>query len=331
MMSVVIPMKPLIIRLRVAVSSVLIMQTIMSIFPVIATIVAVMFAILLFKQWLRRKRIYQAVWCISLILFAVSAGIETMSEFVGWNIGIYRMYIVLSASLVAIMGAGALYLILQKNVFSAKGLLAIDGILLGIITFFAWTMTLSTITDYSAMVFGAMEYSVAGIGVYAILIVIAFLLGRNWEDNRRKMLHGHIYLAYVIIFTLWMAAYAAVAVVTPENFVAGIAVAGNAMAQHVRNFSPLLTVTGSFLLIGAAFFSFLKTKFQFNLWIALGGLTIAIAGAIARSGSEFGNILYLGEVVGVLLLYKGFVDSDKIIKGREDRLAGDEVTSSQDL
>ncbi|MBY8998873.1 MAG: hypothetical protein KGD60_14185, partial [Candidatus Thorarchaeota archaeon] len=249
------------------------MQTVMSIFPVIATIVAIMFAYLLFRQWLRRRRIYQIVWCISLVLFAVSAGIETMSEFVGWNIGIYRVYIVLSASLVAIMGAGALYLILQKNVFSPKGLLAIDAILLGIMTFFAWTMTLSTITDYSAMVFGAMEYAFAGAGVYAILIVIAFLLGRNWEDNRRKMLHGHIYLAYAIILTLWMAAYAAVAVVTPENFVAGIAVAGNAMAQHVRNFSPFFTVTGSFLLIGAAFFSFLKTKFTFNLWIALGGLT----------------------------------------------------------
>jgi hypothetical protein len=311
-------------------SSVFIMQTVMSIFPVIATIVAVMFGFLLFKQWLRRKRIYQIVWCISLVLFAVSAGFETMSEFVGWNVGIYRMYIVLSASLVAIMGAGALYLILQKNVFSTKGLLAIDAILLGIMTFFAWMMTTSTITDYSTMVFGAMEYPIAGIGVYAILIGIAFLLGRNWEDKRRKMLHGHIYLAYVIILTLWMGAYAAVAVVTPENFVAGIAVAGNAMAQHVRNFSPLLTVTGSFLLIGAAFFSFLKTKFRFNLLIAMGGLTIAIAGAIARSGSEFGNILYLGEVVGVLLLYKGFVDSDKIIKARDERLRGDEVTSSQD-
>jgi hypothetical protein len=263
-------------------------------------------------------------------MFAVAAGFETMSEFVGWNVGIYRVYIVLSASLVAIMGAGALYLILQKNVFSTKGLLAIDAILLGIMIFFSWMMTLSTITDYSAMVFGAMEYPIAGIGVYAVLIVVAFLLGRNWEDKRKKMLHGHIYVTYVIILTIWMGAYAAIAPIATENFVAGIAVAGQAMAQHVRNFSPLLTVTGSFLLIGAAFFSFLKTKFQFNLWIALGGLTIAIAGAIARSGSEFGNILYLGEVLGVLLLYKGFVDSDRIIKAREERRVDDEVTSSQD-
>lgn len=305
------------------------MQTIMSIFPVIATIVAVIFAFLLLKQWLRRKRIYQLVWFISLVMFAVSAGFEMMSEFVGWNVEVYRIYIVLSASLVAIMGAGALYLILQKNVFSTRGLLAIDVILLGIMIFFGWTMTLSSITDYSAMVFGAMEYTVAGAGVYAFLIAIAFLIGRDWEDKRKKMLHGHIYLAYVIILTLWIGVYAAVATVTPENFVAGIAVAGQAMAQHVRNFSPLLTVTGSFLLIGVAFFSFLKTKFRFNLLIVLGGLTLAIAGAIARAGSEFGNILYLGEVLGVLLLYKGFVDSDKIIKAREKYLKGKAATSSQ--
>ncbi|MFW9926792.1 MAG: hypothetical protein ACFFDM_08505 [Candidatus Thorarchaeota archaeon] len=302
----------------------------MSVFPIIATIVATLFAFLLLKQWLRRQRIYQVVWFVSLVMFAISAGFETMSEFVGWDVGVYRLYVVLSASLVAIMGAGALYLILQKNVFSTRGLLAIDAILLGIMIFFSWMMTLSSITDYSAMVFGAMEYPIAGIGVYAILIVITFLVGKGWEDKRKKMLHGHIYLAYVIILTLWMGAYAAVATVTPENFVDGIAVAGQAMAQHVRNFSPLLTVTGSFLLIGAAFFSFLKTKFRFNLWIALGGLVIAIAGAIARSGSEFGNVLYLGEVVGILLLYKGFVDSDKIIKAREERFKGKETPSSQE-
>lgn len=305
------------------------MQTIMSVFPIVATIVAALFAFLLLKQWLRRKRIYQAIWFVSLIMFTISAGFETMSEFIGWDIGIYRIYIVLSASLVAVMGAGALYLILQKNVFSTRGLLAIDAILLGIMIFFSWMMTLSSITDYSAMIFGAMEYPIAGTGVYAVLIVIAFLVGKDWEDKRKKMLHGHIYLLYVIILTLWMGAYAAIATVTPENFEPGIAVAGQAMAQHVRNFSPLLTVTGSFLLIGAAFFSFLKTKFRFNLWIALGGLVIAIAGGIAREGAELGNVLYLGEVVGVLLLYKGFVDSDKIIKAREDRFKGKDEPSQE--
>lgn len=238
----------------------------------------------------------------------------------GWNVLIYRFYLVLSASQVAVMGAGALYLVLSKNVFSTKGLLLIDAILLVIIALFSWMMTISSKTDYSSLIFGAMEYPIAGIGIYSILIIGAMYYGRNIKGQKSKMLHGHIYLIFTVIFTLWMRAYAMVAQVYEENFIAGIAVAGHAMAQHVRNFSPFLSVTGGFLLIGVAFFSYLKTGFRFNLWIALGGLVIAIAGSIARTGAEFGNILYLGEVIGVFLLYKGFIDSDRMIRSREEKI-----------
>ncbi|MFW9887570.1 MAG: hypothetical protein ACFFER_05270 [Candidatus Thorarchaeota archaeon] len=306
----------------------------MSIFPVITTIVAIIFTYLVFQQWRRRRRVYQLLWFISLVMFTVTAAFEAISEFLGWSVPIYRVYLVLSASQVAIMGAGALYLILAKNVFSAKGLLAIDAILIGITAFFSWMMTLSSITDYSALAFGAMEYPIAGIGTYVVLVVLAFVFGRNLQPNKKKMLHGHIYIIFAIILTLWMGAYAAVAVVDTDAFVAGIAVAGHAMAQHVRNFSPLLSVTGGFLLIGGAFFSFLKTRFTFNLWIALGGLAISVAGAVARGGVEFGNVLYIGEVIGVFLLTKGFVDSDKVIRERAERVkprnSDDLSTSSEE-
>ncbi|MFW9967773.1 MAG: hypothetical protein ACFFEA_11530 [Candidatus Thorarchaeota archaeon] len=296
----------------------------MSVFPVIATIVAAVFACSVFQQWRRRKRVYQLIWFISLAMFVVSAAFEAISEFLGWSIPMYRVYLVLSASQVAIMGAGALYLILAKNVFTTKGFLAIDVILLGIVAFFSWMMTLSSITDYSALMLGAMEYPVAGIGTYSVLAVLGFALGRKMEPNRKKMLHGHVYISFAIILTLWMGAYAAVASVDSDAFVGGFAVAGHAMAQHVRNFSPLLSVTGGFLLIGAAFFSFIKTRFTFNLWIALGGLAIALAGSIARGGAEFGNILYIGEAIGVILLTKGFIDSDKVILERAGRIKSSE-------
>ncbi|NHI89402.1 MAG: hypothetical protein EAX87_07765 [Candidatus Thorarchaeota archaeon] len=296
------------------------MATILSVFPVVTVLVAVVFAYLVARQWQRRHRIYQVLWFISLIMFAVAAGFEAYSEFFSWNIEIYKVYLVLSASLVAIMGAGALYLVLAKNVFSKRGLFVIDGILFAIVVMFSYMMTLSTHTDFSALALGAMEYPVAGIGTYGILILVAYILSRNKDVNQTKMLHGHIYLVFAIVMTLWMGVYAAVAQISTENFVAGIAVAGNAMPQHVRNFSPMLSVTGAFLLIGAAFFSFIKTRFNYNLWIVLGGLAISIAGAIARSGVEYGNVLYIGEVIGIFLLTKGFIDSDKIIKEREERL-----------
>jgi hypothetical protein len=296
------------------------MATILSVFPVITTVVAVIFTYLVFQQWRRRKRLYQFVWFISLIMFAVTAAFEALSEFAGWNVEIYKLYLVLSASQVAIMGGGALYLILAKNVFSTRGLLAIDGIVMAIIVMFSFMMTVSTRTDYTKLVFGAMEYPIAGIGTYSILVVLAIIFGRNMKDQQKKMLHGHIYMVFGIILTLWMGLYAASAQVITENFVNGIAVAGNAMPYYVRDFSPLMSVTGGFLLIGAAFFSFVKTRLTFNLWIALGGLAIAVAGAIARGGIAFGNVLYIGEVVGVILLTKGFADSDKVIREREQRI-----------
>jgi hypothetical protein len=295
------------------------MATIMSVFPVITTVVAVIFTYLVFQQWRRRKRLYQFIWFISLIMFAVTAAFEALSEFVGWNAEIYKLYLVLSASQVAIMGGGALYLILAKNVFSTRGLLAIDGTLMAIIVMFSFMMTLSTRTDYTKLAFGAAEYPIAGIGTYSILIILAILFGRNMKDQEKKMLHGHIYMVFGIILTLWMGIYAATAQVMTENFVSGIAVAGNAMPYYVRDFSPLMSVTGGFLLIGAAFFSYIKTRFNFNLWIAIGGLAISIAGAIARGGIEFGNVLYIGEVIGVFMLTKGFMDSDKVIRDRAER------------
>lgn len=304
------------------------MASLLSAFPAITTILAIVFAYLVFKQWRSRKRLYQFVWFISLVMFTVTAGFETLSEFAGWNIEIYRLYLVLSASQVAIMGGGALYLILAKNVFSERGLLAIDGILMAIIVMFSFMMTISTRTDYGALAFGAMEYPIAGIGTYSVLILLALLAGRNMKDSDKRMLHGHIFMVFSIILTLWMGVYAASAEILTENFVNGIAVAGHAMPYHVRNFSPLMSVTGGFLLIGAAFFSFIKTKFTFNLWIALGGLAIALAGTIARSGADFGNILYLGEVVGVFLLTKGFVDSDKVIRDRAERIKPKDVEES---
>ncbi|MFW9954915.1 MAG: hypothetical protein ACFFD3_10220 [Candidatus Thorarchaeota archaeon] len=299
----------------------------MSIFPVITTIVSILFAYMVLKQWYRRRRIYQLIWFISLVMFAMSALFESISEFSGWSVLIYRLYIVFSASQVAILGAGALYLILKKNVFSTKGLIAIDAILLGIVGIFSWMMTASLITDYSAMIFGAMEYPIAGMGTYLVLVVVAFLYGRGKPEPERKMLHGHVYLLFAIIVSLWMGAYAMIAEVDTSRFVTGVIIGGSAMAQHVRNFSPLLSVSGGFLLIGAAFFSFIKTRFTYNLWIALGGLVIALAGSISRLGPDYGSILYIGEVVGVILLYKGFIDSDKIIKAREENLKAKSTSS----
>jgi hypothetical protein len=304
------------------------MVSFLVVLPLSAVLISVLFAYMLLNQWQRRRRIYQLTWFLSVVMFILTASIEVLSELVGWPVEAYRVYLVIAALQVALLGGGTFYLILQKNVFNNRGRVILDVLLLSIIAFFSLMMTISTITDYSALFFGRWEYPVAGIGTFSLLIICVALIGRGSDDRQKGILRGHAFLIFSIIIALWMGVYAAVAEVDIAQLAAGTVVAGQAMAQHVRNFSPLLSVTGGFLLIGGAIFSYIKTRFSFNLWIACGGLTISIAGAIARTSPEFGSILYLGEVIGILLLFKGFIDSDKMVitseghpltqQGRED-------------
>jgi hypothetical protein len=288
------------------------------ILPMAAVVISVLFAYALFNQWRRRGRIYQLVWFVSVLMFVVTASFEVVSQLVGWQVEIYRVYLVLAALQVAFLGGGTFYLILQKNAFKKRGLVILDVLLFSIIALFSLMMTVSTITDYSAMLFGRWEYPIAGIGTFSLLVICASIIGRASDYTRKGILLGHAYIIFSIVVALWMGVYAAVAEVNVDQLVASTVVAGEAMAQHVRNFSPLLSVTGGVLLIGGALFSYIKTRLSFNLWIVLGGLAISIAGAIARTSAELGFILYLGEVIGILLLYKGFVDSDKMVITSEE-------------
>ena len=91
----------------------------------------------------------------------------------------------------------------------------------------------------------------------------------------------------------------------------------------IRLFSPLNTVPGSIALIGGAFYSYFAWQWSirkntgsfdlfkgfFNIYIGVGALVLASAGTM--SGAGFG-VLYLGEAIGVVLMYFGFLESDKI-------------------
>jgi hypothetical protein len=71
---------------------------------------------LVFWQYLRRRRMHQLAWAIGLFLYAVAAAMETYSESSGeWKPFVYRIYIVIAASLVGFLGLGTLYLVARKR------------------------------------------------------------------------------------------------------------------------------------------------------------------------------------------------------------------------
>ena len=91
----------------------------------------------------------------------------------------------------------------------------------------------------------------------------------------------------------------------------------------MRLFSPFCTISGGIALIGGAFYSYygwqraIKKntgsydfgKGFFNIYIGVGALLLSIAGTMSGFGI---GVLYLGEAVAVIIMYFGFLESDKI-------------------
>lgn len=84
--------------------------------PAATGLIGFLYVALLFTQWIRRRKPHQLAWAAGFLLYAVAACMEAYSEFTGdWDATVYRIYIVLAASMVGFLGLGTLYLVTKKR------------------------------------------------------------------------------------------------------------------------------------------------------------------------------------------------------------------------
>ncbi len=88
-------------------------------------------------------------------------------------------------------------------------------------------------------------------------------------------------------------------------------VGGSAMPANVRTISPFLTIPGSVALIGGALYSWYIARRSYNLFITIGALLVASGGGLSRFGME--GALYLFELLGVAVMYIGFIKSEDVM------------------
>src|SRR2546427_2742700 len=79
-----------------------------------ATIVSALFAALVLRQWLARRKPYQFVWSLGLGLYAVAAFTQFLAETYGWSVPVYKVYYLVAAALVGVLGAGSILLIHRR-------------------------------------------------------------------------------------------------------------------------------------------------------------------------------------------------------------------------
>lgn len=85
-------------------------------FPLIASAISIVFAVLVGIQYLRRRKRHQLIWTVALIMFSLTSllGFVSQPEIIGGNIALYRLYYLLAAPMVALLGTGTLYLLTHK-------------------------------------------------------------------------------------------------------------------------------------------------------------------------------------------------------------------------
>ena len=68
--------------------------------PAMTAILGFVFTWLVLSQWLDRRKPHQLAWSVGLMIYAVAALMEAVSELRGvWDPTVYRIYIVLAASI----------------------------------------------------------------------------------------------------------------------------------------------------------------------------------------------------------------------------------------
>lgn len=100
------------------------------------------FAVLVFRQFIGRRRAYQLAWGVGLALFALASALEYVSELAGgWTEPLYRTYFALHPTLVAVLGLGTIYLLANKKVGHA--FLAYILVIFAILLFFTATAVIA--------------------------------------------------------------------------------------------------------------------------------------------------------------------------------------------
>jgi hypothetical protein len=83
----------------------------------VATLISLLFAAILYRQYMDRWRPYQLVWSLALLIFAVGTYCQFVAERNGWSDLIYRAWYYSGAMLAAAyLGQGTVYLMAPRKV-----------------------------------------------------------------------------------------------------------------------------------------------------------------------------------------------------------------------
>ena len=89
----------------------------MNFLPLLTAIVAFAFTVALARQYLERRKFHQILWTFAMLFYGIAALMEFLMnpDVLGPSVIAFKVYYILSAPLVGLLGAGVMYLLASKR------------------------------------------------------------------------------------------------------------------------------------------------------------------------------------------------------------------------
>jgi hypothetical protein len=315
--------------------------------PLGSSLLSLVFAAMVFDQWRQMRRSFQLVWAVGLLWYAIAAGTEFGGSAFGWNEPLYRAWYLFGAFFVAAyLGMGTIYL-LSKTAF---GYFAAFTILLGGLLSFVYGVT--RYPDGETV--GVAAFVVAVAGALAIVAATAFRRPWAAHIALAVLLIGSLAAAYLVLSApiaspgwalaadtrvpvatafpgyarvltgpfniagalclVFGAAFSAYVYMPKRKLLAAGAVKAPVLAQLWYFVVVLVNLVASLpgalsALVGGR----LNSRVPATLLIAAGGFIPSVTSGLNRFGITWS--FFLGEFLGVLLIFTGFLVSEEVLAG----------------
>jgi hypothetical protein len=325
--------------------------------PLLSSSLSFVFAALVFSQWLGRRRPFQLVWAVGLLWYGISAGTEFVGSGWGWSEPLYRAWYLIGAFFVAAyLGMGTVYLLARTRfgyfvaaslalsalfTFAAGakydailtgGLAALVTIAVGIVVALATTFRKDLVAHILVAVL------VASSLVIALLVLTAPVAAPGFAvDPRTGVPIGDAMPGYLRPLTIPFNVAGAFALVFGALFSAYVfmpkvkLLRGKVRTPVLAQLYGLVALVVNFIAslpgaVGALFRGGLHSRVPATILIALGGFIPGLTSGLNRFGVTWS--FFLGEFIGVLLIFIGFIVSTEVF-GERVRLGFVELRRSE--
>ena len=280
----------------------------MYIFPLISTVVSLVFAVMLGRQYATKRRPFQLAWAIAMGLYGLASVAEAIGQISGWNNLLVKIYYICGALLlVGFLALGTLYIQKPKVV---SWLVLISGIMAMLGVFF------SSYFDKTA----SNPEKLVAIVVFEVILIELMILAWVFKERFSTIWLGHLVIggtAGTILATLAEVDGDILIDQVSNNKLPSEAIIKSLLLQNAT--LSINAIGGLILILGAVYSGWMLWRKNIMREIAIGTIVIGIGATFPFVAGVLAGVLgVVGQAeksifltIGIIIMFFGFLQTGR--------------------